>query len=694
MFRAALIVAFCASMAAADPAEERLRALVRQLDSDDPSERDGASKELESIGLPALPFVRQAAREGSPEGRARAEVLAATLGLREILARPDNDWLAWTWRRLDGANPEERAWALRDFARVGKATAAHGDALVEILRLPPLAGDGVAARRALAWLSSPRLVWSLWNTLHEPMDDTDALSYLRKNLGGRVTCDGGTGALLARIESPPRGPGNEPSSLLEALDLICEQAGVEWRADDTADTIRISTREACVAGLTEDWKRLRNDPTGLADLGLVQRTDGSKLKVEDLGRWLDELESADARHVRAARAVLREVEGAALDELMLRAEKPEATDRLKALVRAISLRSTGRVAFTSYPEGETTVWTARPDGSDARKTSVRLECPAYYVVPGSQEGRIFLRSYGRGLVVLDPARPKDARNLKCWASDRLLVSPRSGAVAVEGEEGISIVDPGSGSTTTCGPDSRSHEWAWSSDGATFVWWKEGEQDGIWALNVESKSTRQIVKTSKACAGLQFSPKHDTLAWIECPGIDGTARRSAQEEPWEVRSLEIGKGEPRTLSRPRPQLGPPAWSPDGSRIAWVWSETEDGTDGPIHVEVFSIRNNSLRTVDVRDNHHAESRRSCAWSPDGARVAIPLPGRALVLLDVETERARFVEPLTANSAFVSWVADSHAFFDASGGDILVRFEDGTSCPIFESSGSVWSPIQLTR
>ncbi|MEK7467803.1 MAG: WD40 repeat domain-containing protein [Planctomycetota bacterium] len=686
MLRAALALVVMVSLASAEPEGQRIRALIALLDSEETAERDAAEKELEAIGVPALPFLRQAVKDGSPEVRARASVLAGSLGVREVLRRPDNKYLADRWSYLGDEDPVRRYGFLRHFSQSGKATAAHGDALIEILQLPTSQRDAATSREALAWLTSPRLMEFLRVAPHLGPGNASALDYLRKVLVGRVTCEGDAGQLLAVLEAPPMGLNNDPSTVLEALDFLCDQAGLAWRPDDASDTIRIATPEACDVGRVAEWKRLRDDQVALSQIGLAPPPDAARLSADDLEKWLGELASKDARHSRAARALLREAEGDLAAEIGRRAAVPEATQELRLLAAAMALRVHGRIAFVSDRGGDYGVWTARPDGSSAKRLDFKLDNPGPLL--GGSSARVVFKSWGKNFAVIAPDRPEDSRRFKCWGFERIVASPEVRRIAIDDGSTIRILDAGTGEEVAALKQSSLSDLAWSGDGSTLAWLGRGEMEGVRAWGGDPGTERLVTKTLDYGFGLRWSPDGASLAWIE---------RRSEKEPdpvtsWQVRSVSVGSGETRWLSRPCAQLGCPAWSPDGASLAWVRSDDRDDEPGPIRLDILTIRENRIRTLDLVDSGAFRGTMSADWSPDGAFVAVPFEGLSLSVVEVATGKVTPLEPIQPSAVGIRWICGTHDFLDTRSGDIFLRFIDGSSWSIFESSGTVVSPVSL--
>ena len=84
----ALLCLLASATPSAQADESRLRELITRLDAEDPVDRDEATAKLAAAGEEAWPLLEEAARDGSPEVRSRAETLLTPLKIRRILDRP------------------------------------------------------------------------------------------------------------------------------------------------------------------------------------------------------------------------------------------------------------------------------------------------------------------------------------------------------------------------------------------------------------------------------------------------------------------------------------------------------------------------------------------------------------------------------------------------------------------------------
>jgi hypothetical protein len=97
--------AACPAFAKATPEQEkRVRELVAQLGDAEPEKRDEAARELDKIGEPAVPQLREALKHGDAEVRERAKKILG-IGLKdpEPQSRADRDVYDWALQDLQRA---------------------------------------------------------------------------------------------------------------------------------------------------------------------------------------------------------------------------------------------------------------------------------------------------------------------------------------------------------------------------------------------------------------------------------------------------------------------------------------------------------------------------------------------------------------------------------------------------------------
>jgi TolB protein len=131
--------------------------------------------------------------------------------------------------------------------------------------------------------------------------------------------------------------------------------------------------------------------------------------------------------------------------------------------------------------------------------------------------------------------------------------------------------------------------AWSSDARTIAYLAGGASQDVWTVPADGGAPRRLTMTGGQKVGLAWEPSGDRLLTTEqVPG--GPIVVSVDPETRSQATLAAGWG--------------PAWSPDGSRIAFV--------DAAGHATVMNADGSGAS--ELTDLPSADP----AWSPDGARV----------------------------------------------------------------------------
>ncbi len=146
---------------------------------------------------------------------------------------------------------------------------------------------------------------------------------------------------------------------------------------------------------------------------------------------------------------------------------------------------------------------------------------------------------------------------------------------------------------------------------------------------------------------------------------------------------------RPLSSGASRESSPRWSPDGSRLAFVATDGDDGAQ--IHVHWFA------QGVTSRVTNLIESPSNLAWSPDGRQLAFVMRVAARheplkVKLPEAPEGAQWAEPLKAIDRMV-YRADGEGFLPNAFSQVFVVPADGGSARQltdgpFDHEGIAWS------
>jgi Tol biopolymer transport system component len=108
-------------------------------------------------------------------------------------------------------------------------------------------------------------------------------------------------------------------------------------------------------------------------------------------------------------------------------------------------------------------------------------------------------------------------------------------------------------------------------------------------------------------------------------------------------------------------GPPALSPDGSLVAFAWSENTEA--GPTDIYVKAVGSEALRRLTATPG----SETSPAWSPDGHSIAFVRDGQGVFTMSQLGGAERQV---SATGTYVAWAGDSKS--------VLIRDREGNSGP----------------
>ncbi len=150
---------------------------------------------------------------------------------------------------------------------------------------------------------------------------------------------------------------------------------------------------------------------------------------------------------------------------------------------------------------------------------------------------------------------------------------------------------------------RVHAWApaWSHDGARIAFLRRIDgrrRDAVVVMNADGSEPRQVTETTLGDFGavaLSWAPGGRRIAFVRNGGIwvvraDGTARRRLIRD-----------------------AGQPAWSPDGSTIAFVRKLRDDDSSA----EIFVANPDGTGQRRLTRNSYGET--APAWSPTGDRIA---------------------------------------------------------------------------
>lgn len=185
-------------------------------------------------------------------------------------------------------------------------------------------------------------------------------------------------------------------------------------------------------------------------------------------------------------------------------------------------------------------------------------------------------------------------------------------------------------------------------------------------------------------------------WIRAVALSPSGARAALEYRGEIVTVPAEKGDPRNLTRSvAVHERSPAWSPDGTRIAYL---SDEGGEYALRIApqdgIGEVRRIALKGGGFYDG--------LRWSPDGRFIALRDNARVVSIVEVESGRQTTVatEPTYRPGAFAdssyNWSPDSkwlvYTLFSAAQIESahLYSVADGKSYPLTDGLSDVSEPV----
>ncbi len=149
------------------------------------------------------------------------------------------------------------------------------------------------------------------------------------------------------------------------------------------------------------------------------------------------------------------------------------------------------------------------------------------------------------------------------------------------------------------------------------------------------------------------------AWLlGAPTPAPTGMGQPGERRWRIWATQVESGQSVLLAESTGPLSGPAWSPDGTTLAyarWV-DDPKQGARVEVQLQNGPDRRRVLASLPVQappSGRRDFGERSVCWSPDGRSLAVPVPGDQLRVLRVETGATI---ASMGEIAAVAWAPDS--------------------------------------
>jgi len=222
----------------------------------------------------------------------------------------------------------------------------------------------------------------------------------------------------------------------------------------------------------------------------------------------------------------------------------------------------------------------------------------------------------------------------------------------------------------------------------------GESGGgaIYVMHADGSNRRVLVEADigQHLTRLSWSPTGDWIAYDASVG-------SGEDFEYRIMAIPSSGGSQEPLSTGEGDDLAPAWSPDGTRIAFIrWLGVNDG---PISAHLMVMRADGSNLRRIVDLHEVAAQKP-AWSPDGRTIAY-LDGSRLMLIGADGADPREIYRCRPGCPIggVSWSPDGARLAITQGngraGRIVTLAMDGSGVrPGLPGCCLNWQPIPNGR